>query len=163
MLGLLIGALVCGMPALVSLGHAQDAKAPEERGEDSHDGDFYPLLVGNTVYATTSQGNNFIEYHAPDGRVLGYNWDNIKNYRSCWYARGKNIICYYYENPPGVTQLTNPGEHCWEYTRTGLDTFSGVATTGSQTTLVARIVKGNPDNLSGFGVEWSCGRQVASR
>jgi len=122
---------------------------------------FYEMLVGNTLVGTSSQGNNSTEYHAPDGRVLGYNWDDLKNTNSCWYMKGKDVVCYYYEYPDNNQFSARTGESCWKYTLRDKNTIYGVSTKNT-TTLLVNLEKGNPYNHSDFGVKWSCSAQIVS-
>ena len=145
------------LSGIILLNAVSSSKAEESAEEPS----FYDMLVGNTVYAQSTQDNNSIEYHAPDGRVLGYNWDDVKNIRSCWRMVEQDIVCYYYEYSENddKTKSMSKNESCWKYVHSGSNRFTGKSTTNS-TRLVARIVKGNPENLTDFGVKWTCGQQI---
>jgi len=116
--------------------------------------ELHALLVNNTIVATTSFGNNFIEYHASDGRILGYNWDTSKNINSCWRVQNKNTVCYYYERENGQN------ETCWYYEWTDEKTIQGYVSDEPYKTLNATLEKGNPRNLTNFGINWSCDQQI---
>jgi len=140
------------------IGNLPGLYAEEQSGKTES---FYEMLVGNTVYAQSTQNNNSIEYHAPDGRVLGYNWNDVKNVRSCWRMVAPDTVCYYYEFSENEqkTRSMHSNESCWTYVKTGSDSFTG-RSTRNIVRLKARIVKGNPENLTDFGVKWTCGQQI---
>jgi len=139
-------------------GFAEEPK-PAIRQPDSAKA-FYGKLVNTTIIATSSFGNNFREYHAADGRVLGYNYDDVKNYRSCWRVVSHNIICYYYEQPPLSASSYGTNESCWYYEWLNEEEISGYVVGQPDKTMHAYVKQGNPEKLSDFGIKWTCGQQI---
>lgn len=140
---------------------AQEAKAAPEKDSIAQPRtaqELYEILVGNTLIARTSQGNNSIEYHAANGKILGYNWDTKENKDSCWRVKSRDTVCYYYEHEQG-----NISETCWFYRWASATIIIGYVDDHEQVKIVARVEKGNPKKLSDFGKKWSCNQQsVAS-
>jgi hypothetical protein len=109
-------------------------------------------LTGNTLSGFNTSGVVFTEYHAPDGRVLGYN-QGRPNQDACWTVRG-NAVCYYY--PRGIVA----GEFCWLLERKGPLGFS-LRSLETATTGVARLAPGNPTQLSDHDRPWTCQAHVS--
>jgi hypothetical protein len=109
-------------------------------------------LTGNTLSGFNTSGVIFTEYHAPDGRVLGYN-QGRPNEDACWTIRG-DAVCYYY--PRG----TVAGEFCWLLEAKGLMGFS-LRSLETATTGVARLAPGNPNRLSDHDRPWTCQPHVS--
>jgi hypothetical protein len=109
-------------------------------------------LTGNTLSGFNTSGVVFTEYHAPDGRVLGYN-QGRPNQDACWTVRG-NAVCYYY--PRGLVA----GEFCWLLEPKGPGGFS-LRSIENATTGFARLASGNPNRLSDHDRPWTCQAQVS--
>ena len=109
-------------------------------------------LTGNTLSGFNTSGVVFTEYHAPDGRVLGYN-QGRPNQDACWTVRG-NAVCYYY--PRGIVA----GEYCWLLEPKGPMGFS-LRSVDTATTGVARLAPGNANQLSDNDRPWTCQAHVS--
>jgi hypothetical protein len=109
-------------------------------------------LTGNTLSGFNTSGVVFTEYHAPDGRVLGYNLGQ-PNEDACWTIR-QNAVCYYYPRGPVA------GEFCWLLEAKGPMGFS-LRSLETTTTGVARLVSGNPSRLSDHDRPWTCHAHVS--
>ena len=111
-------------------------------------------LGGNTLTGFHASGMSFIEYHAPDGRVFGYNGgDPVRD--GCWRVRG-DAVCYEY----GRGRIT--GSFCWRFDRAGRLGYR-IAHLTSGTRGLARLEAGNPKNLSDHGDPWDCADQISRR
>lgn len=123
--------------------------------------DLYRHLVDKTLIIKSNFGNNSIEYHAPDGRVLGYNWDDIENIRSCWRVINHNTVCYYYGQTGGLNDPDSENiEACWHYSFHDSDQITGILSEDPSQKLWGSVKPGNPRNLTDFGVKWTCGQQI---
>ena len=147
---------------LLFLGSALESTAQQVDQPQSASA-FHERLVNTTIIATSSFGNNFKEYHAPDGRVLGYNWDDVKNIRSCWRIISRDTICYYYEAHSASGEQSRTNETCWYYEwLNDNQEIKGHVIEQPHQTMHAYVRKNNPDNLSDFGVSWTCGQQIVA-
>jgi hypothetical protein len=120
------------------------------------------LVTGNTIVGTVFIGSNgrhyfpdnrFKEYHAADGRILGFavgdSKEMIKNENTCWRIQNDNTVCYYnYSDRQG---------HCSQYFTTGKPgEIRGIATDTPDVFMVGTVEKGNPHTLTDYGVKWTC-------
>ncbi|MDR1826991.1 MAG: hypothetical protein LBR29_01530 [Methylobacteriaceae bacterium] len=141
------------------------AEEPPKQPESARE--LHAFLVDKTMVAVASFGNNSVEYHAADGRVLGYNWDVVENIRSCWRVLDRRTVCYYYGQTGGLDPQdgeSRPIETCWHYRIVSADRVIGTITDEPRKRLVGTLYPGNPRHLTDFGVSWSCNEQiVASR
>lgn len=117
-------------------------------------------VIGNTFTGTIFDNghvnNQFEEYHAHDGRVLGYNMNRkYKNRNSCWQITSDNKVCYYYSDPESMIQDT-----CWNYEIHEDGSITGKSPEKPYLTIQIQVKKGNPDNLNNFGYQWKCNRQT---
>jgi hypothetical protein len=104
-------------------------------------------ITGHTFSGSNSGKVNFSEYHAPDGRVFGFNNDEAVD-GGCWRIRDDSV-CYYY--PRG--SIT--GDFCWRMSRAGTDTYRIEHTQSDAHGLVLRKT-GNPEALHDHGKNWTC-------
>lgn len=111
-------------------------------------------LSGNTLTGFHDSGMSFTEYHAPDGRVFGFNGGEPAR-EACWRVRG-DAVCYGY----GRGRIT--GEFCWRFDRVGSVGYR-IAHLTSGTKGIARLENGNPKNLSDHGEPWDCADQISRR
>jgi hypothetical protein len=118
------------------------------------------LVTGNTIEGVVFIGSNgrhffadnkFKEYHARDGRVLGFADDGkeiFQNVNTCWEIKGDEV-CY--------TNYSERQGHCSQYFTTNKpNEIRGLATDMQDVVMVGKIVKGNPNRLSDNDVEWKC-------
>lgn len=117
-------------------------------------GELQAEIAGNTLTGFHDSGLSFTEYHAPDGRVFGYNaGEPVQD--GCWRVRG-DAICYDY----GRGRIT--GSFCWRFDRAGRIGYR-IAHLASATRGIARLEAGNPKNLSDNGKPWDCADQISRR
>ena len=111
-------------------------------------------IGGNTLTGFHDSGMSFTEYHAPDGRVFGFNGgEPVQD--GCWRVRG-DAVCYEY----GRGRIT--GSFCWRFDRAGPIGYR-IAHLSSGTRGIARLEPGNPKNLSDNGRPWDCADQISRR
>ena len=145
---------VCTLAAIATVtvlrsAEAQDAKSPAEPHLS-----LYERLVGNTQTGHSTNNNNFIEFHAPDGRVYGFNFGK-PTFNSCWRTIEPDTVCYYYDKG-GETRR----ESCWRYEAVGDLGYKISARNG--VTGFVRVEQGNPHALTDHGKSWTCDALMSS-
>lgn len=135
---LVLGALGLHLLALAPPALAQQFLSGEEIRQ---------AFEGNTVAGRFIIGNRFSEYHAADGRALGYGgW--AENSDACWTVRDDKV-CYYYG------PLAGRVVHCYSVQGVGrLHILRHV--TDSRLASAVAIEPGNPRGHSDHGKPWHC-------
>ncbi len=128
---------------------AQEAAPPKRSGPS-----LFERFAGNTVTGYNTSGNRFTEYHAPDGRIFGYNLGEAAT-DACWRTNGPNTVCYYY----GSGSIT--GEFCWQFEPVG-DSGYKIYSTDDDITGFVQVEPGNPHGWTDQGQSWTCDRLMSS-
>lgn len=140
---------------------AQDPVSPIPFIPPQNAQELYNLLNKTTISGFVKFNgeiiNNYKEYHAPDGRILGYNED-IQNTDSCWRVVSKDTVCYYYETYKNK-------ESCWHISFISPTELSGYSINPERRHIAMKgwLSEGNPDQLSFPDKNWTCGLQVVAQ
>lgn len=124
----------CCVAALV----AQGQELERERIAD--DEELTVLLRDQTIRGVYSDGDEWIEYHAPDGRSAY--WDGCSHVGEWWIADG--MACYRYRDDP------SHADHCWYVYRKGERiefVYFPEGTEGPVGAYSLEISRGNPEHL----------------
>jgi hypothetical protein len=104
--------------------------------------------------------NQFREYHAPNGQVLGLGQNAItaqpqENIGTCWEIKNKEEVCYYNyaqglqgHSSQNFVDAGKPGE------------IRGIAADTPDVFMVGKILEGNPFQLTS-DAQWTCRDPVA--
>jgi hypothetical protein len=117
------------------------------RAEDLSGNQIRDEVSGHTLSGMHTGGVVFSEYHAPDGRVFGFN-NGEPVIEGCWDVR-RDSICYYY------AKGSIPGTFCWRMSRAGPDGYR-IRSVETRAVGVARLASGNPKNHTDGGRSWTC-------
>jgi hypothetical protein len=156
----IMGALPVSSCAGADSGAAPKSAAPEMPLTRMTGATLRQWVTGNTIEGTVVVGRNgrhhfpdnkFREYHAPDGQIWGFA-DNgreiFKNTNTCWEIRNDEV-CY--------TNYSDLQGHCSQYFKTGKpNEILGIATDTPDVFMIGKVEKGNPGNLTDYGVKWTC-------
>jgi hypothetical protein len=127
---------------LVLLSFAMQPAAAQElpRTRIADEGELRELLSDRTVHGVYADGNEWIEYHAADGRSAY--WDGCTRPGRWWIEDG--LACYRYAGDPANT------DHCWYVFTSGPRIEFVYAPDGPRGRAGAysrSIAPGNPENL----------------
>ena len=131
---------------------ASNASAQEPRQTGAP---LYDQIANSTLTGWHTGGTASSEYHAPDGRVFGYN-NGEPALDACWRTAGPDVVCYYY----GTGVIT--GEFCWRLDPMDANGYRLTATDGSGSTGLFRRENGNPYDFNDHGRHWTCDALMSS-
>jgi hypothetical protein len=140
------------LPAMLAAGAL--LVLPGMNGSRLTSDDLLNEITGNTLTGYHNGGVKFTEYHAPDGKIFGFNNGEAVD-GGCWRVRDESI-CYYY--PKG--SIT--GDFCWRYARAGAEGYQ-IEHTQSESRGFVRLKKGNPDQLTDMGKSWTCDALLSNK
>lgn len=148
--------LLLFLSAFSSISYSEDVDIPQkiEFRQPENRYEFYRRIVDHTITATTNFGNNFTEFHAADGRVLGFNWGSNMNENSCWRVINKNTICYYYPN------YVENSESCWVYTFLSKSQITGYVIEDPNQKMKAKVEQGDSESFEEETKRWECNKQI---
>ncbi len=115
--------------------------------DDIPGGQLREEISGHTLSGMHTGGVVFSEYHAPDGRVFGYN-NGEPVVEGCWDIR-RDAVCYYY------ARGSISGTFCWRMARAGSAGYR-IRSVETRAHGVARLDPGNPQGHSDGGRPWTC-------
>jgi len=133
----LAGVSVMGWLSLAALAASAQEPARERVADDKALAD---LLRNQTIHGIYADGNEWIEYHAPDGRSAY--WDGCSHPGKWWIADG--LACYRYPEDP------SRADHCWYVYQTSKRiefVYHPYGPEGPVGAYSLEVTPGNPDHL----------------